>query len=483
MSVTIDLDSFFGPDALAEAYRKYKDSKTDRYPPHQVKIPTGADGITWQNFERGLRPRVEAISRLVLDGRYRFFPMREVGFDKPGGGVRIISVASIRDALVHRQLYEALYDEAEKLFRAPGLTLVSYAYRRRKSAPLAAQRIWGSIQEGYHHAYEADIRSFFDGLSHDRLMSIVDGWLGPDTTVRALVWRYIRTDRVPSDSYPSGAGLERYFMTEKPKRLPRLAGVPQGGALSGLLSNLYLHEFDRWVVQDLVSQHDLRYYRYADDFVMLTRDREASEALHGPVATKLDRDLKLEIHPPPEKTGVRDLSSEGLDFVGFHVTDSCVRVRQRNIQRFREGFLESLESEPGLKSSSNRWVDRLRLAVRYKVNPKITGPEPRMCEQCGLPLERRRSWIAFFAPPLTSVGQIKGLDRWMRKQVYKYFRDRYRVRVERKHLRDVGMKSLVGEYYRVKKGSAELCDCGEAAQPDATDEIDLPPGEATEEPV
>jgi RNA-directed DNA polymerase len=479
VSVLINLDAYFNVDALTEAYHRYKDSKTDRYHPEIVRIPTGADGITWQNFERGLKYRVEAISRLVLGGTYLFFPMREVGIEKPNGGVRILSVASVRDALVHRQLYEALYDEAETIFRGPGFNKVSFAYRRGKSAPLAAQRIWQSIRSGYNYAYEADIRSFFDTLSHGRLMSLIDAWLGRDTIARTLLWRYIRTDRVPYNSYPHGAGLERYFMTRKPRRVPRVAGVPQGGALSGLLANLYLHEFDRWVVEDLASRFDVRYYRYADDFVILTRDRKTSEALHGPVRTKLDQHLRLEIHPPSEKTGVRDLSNEGLNFVGFHFTDRYVRVRETNIRRFRESLLESLKSEPDLKSNSGGWMEHLQLAVQYRVNPKITGPDPRRCEECGLPVERRRSWIAFFAPPLTGVGQIKELDRWMRKQVYKYFRDRYRVRLDRKHLRSAGMKSLASEYYRVRQGPAGLCTCDQTSHPDVrkTTLSDADPGE------
>jgi RNA-directed DNA polymerase len=471
MSVHIDLDSFFSPDALVEAYYRYKDSKTDRYDPQKIKICTGADGITWQNFERGLEPRVQAISRLVLDGSYRFFPMREVGFDKPGGGVRTISVASIRDVLVHRQLYEALYDEAERIFRAPGADAVSFAYRRGKSATLAAQGIWESIQDGYHYAYEADIRSFFDTLSHDRLISLIDSWLGPDTIPRTLLWRYIRTDRVPQYSYPRGAELEKHFATKKPKRVPRVAGVPQGGALSGLLANLYLDEFDRWVVEDLGRRRDISYYRYADDFVILTRSREASEALHGPISAKLDEDLQLEIHPLSEKTGVRNLSDEGLDFVGFHFTVTDVKVRMETVERFKRRFMESLAGEPDLKSRSNHWMVRLKLAIRWCVNPKITGPTPRQCEKCGLPTEPRRSWIACFAPAVTDVRQLKDLDRWMRKQLYKHFRDRYRVRVDRKYLRSLGMKSLVAEYYRLREQPTELCSCDQVPQLDVTEEI------------
>jgi RNA-directed DNA polymerase len=260
MPAMINLDPFFMPEALKDCYKRYKASKTDRYEPDRIKIPMGADGVTWQNFERNLDKNVGYISHRVANGSYLFYPLREKEMKKPDDGVRIISIAGIRDALVQRQLYEALYKSAETMFAKPKLDKVSFAYRRGKSAPEAAHRIWQSFRrDSYGYAFDADIRKFFDTLDHNRLMELIETWVGRDTIVGTLLWRYIRTDRVPYDSYPHGPGWQKYFMSNKPQRIPRLQGVPQGGVLSGMLANLYLREFDRWVVEELSQQFDLRY--------------------------------------------------------------------------------------------------------------------------------------------------------------------------------------------------------------------------------
>jgi RNA-directed DNA polymerase len=383
---------------------------------------------------------------------------------KPDDGVRIISIAGIRDALVQRQLYEALYKSAETMFAKPKLDKVSFAYRRGKSAPEAAHRIWQSFRrDSYGYAFDADIRKFFDTLDHNRLMELIETWVGRDTIVGTLLWRYIRTDRVPYDSYPHGPGWQKYFMSNKPQRIPRLQGVPQGGVLSGMLANLYLREFDRWVVEELSQQFDLRYYRYADDFVILTRHEQDAAALYDPVDNKL-KDLLLELHP--DKTQVSVISNGDLIFVGFHFMQDRVRVREENIQRFKDRFLKALAREPTLRSDSYHWTERLKLTIRWYVNPKILGPEPELCETCGLPKERRRSWMAFFAPVVSDEDQFRQLDRWMRGRICKHFRDRYRVRLGRKELREAGMKSLVNEYYRLRKMPVTLCTCSSSSEQD-----------------
>jgi RNA-directed DNA polymerase len=163
MSSVINLEPYFSCEGIESAYWRYKESKTDRYKPQKIAIPMGADGITWQDFERNLVRNATNISRRVLNGSYQFYPLREVEVKKPSGDMRILSIASIRDALVQRQLYEALYKSAETMFARPGLDRVSSAYRKGKSAPDAALRIWRSFKrDGYGYALDADIQKFFD---------------------------------------------------------------------------------------------------------------------------------------------------------------------------------------------------------------------------------------------------------------------------------------------------------------------------------
>jgi len=460
----IDLATHFKPDAIQDAYQKYKKEKTDRFDPSKITIPMGADGITWQDFEHNLSANARNISRRVLNGTYQFYPFREVDIPKPDGGKRTLSIASIRDALVQRQLYEALYKSAETMFAQPKFDKVSFAYRRGKSAPYVANLIWRSFkQSNYTYAFDADIRKFFDTLDHDRLNLLIEDWVGANTIEGKLLWRFIRTDKVPYNSYPHGQGWKKYFMTTKPVRVSRSEGVPQGGVLSGLLANLYLYEFDQWVINELGLQFNIRYYRYADDFVILTRCQQDAREIYGlngiengPVTVKL-QEIFLKIHP--DKTDIKHISSQGLNFVGFEFTNNKVRARPRNIQRFKNRFIVALFKEPSLKSKSKQWQKRLSLTVRFCINPKIVGYEPDICDICGLPKESRRNWAAFFSAVVSDVDQLRQIDRWMRKKVSKYFRDRYRTRLRRKDFRKAGMKSLVGEYYRQRNSQTELCHC------------------------
>lgn len=467
MPDSVDLTEWFSISAIENAYQKLKVSKTDRYKPHVIKIPMGADGVTWQDFEKDFPQNAANISRRVLNGSYQFYALRQVKVPKdeakPEGEQRSLAIASIRDALTQIQLYGALYESAERLFSIPKVNNVSFAYRKGRSAPRAAQQIWSSFKrDGYRFAFDADIRGFFDNLNHDRMMALVDGWVGRTTVPGKLLWRYLRTEMVPFEAYPhpkKNRDWRSYFKHHKGPRRPRWEGtpkgVPQGGVLSGMMANLYLHEFDCWVMDSLSQQFDLRYFRYADDFVILARTREDACAVWEPVREKL-AELHLELHPV--KTSVKCIPEDGLEFLGFHFSEHLVRAKQVNIEKFRLRFMKALRKEKGFRYRRPSWRERLNKAIEFCVNPKVLGPEPEQCEVCGLPRDRRRNWMAFFAATVTDIDQLRQLDRWMRKQICRYFRDNYRVRLGVKHLRLAGMKSLVHEYYRQREAASPNCN-------------------------
>ena len=206
---------------------------------------------------------------------------------------------------------------------------------------------------------------------------------------------------------------------------------------------------------------DLRYFRYADDFVILVKERDVAESLKVPVQEKLSQDLLVELHTDPEKTKISEIVSGELEFVGFHFTRDKVRARKSNIKKFKRRFRFALIGETKYMSDSYNWEPRLNITISYCVNPRILGLDPEPCPDCGLPMTGKRNWMAFFAKAVTDEDQLKQLDRWMRKQVSKYFRNTYRKRLKRKDLRKAGMKSLVGEYYQLQKGAPSFCQCSE----------------------
>ncbi|MCT7963478.1 reverse transcriptase domain-containing protein [Laspinema sp. D1] len=199
MSKLIDdkLCQYFHPKKVEEAFLRYKEAKHDVFT-EEIRIPMGADGISSKTFEKELSRRCQFISKRVIHGTYLFYPFREVNIPKPSGQERVLAIATIRDVLVQKILYELLYEEVEKLFKAtPKLDRVSCAYRKGKSASSAARLIHNYIQSGFHFSLDADIVKFFDVIAHDRLISIIQNLFGHETRVSTLLRRFIKTSGIP----------------------------------------------------------------------------------------------------------------------------------------------------------------------------------------------------------------------------------------------------------------------------------------------
>jgi RNA-directed DNA polymerase len=216
----------------------------------------------------------------------------------------------------------------------------SYGYRPKRSATQALERIRKTFMAGNAWVLELDIRSYFDSIDHERLMGYV-GLRVSDQRVLKLIRKWLK------------AGVMEDGMTRE-----TVAGTPQGGVISPLLANIYLHVLDEvWVEQgygELV--------RYADDAVVMCRTRAEAEAALELVRNVLT-DLGLELHP--EKTRIVDLREgrEGFDFLGchFHARVSG-RLLERGIRRYY------LQRWPSIRS-----MKRVRLRVKELTGRKRVG--------------------------------------------------------------------------------------------------------------
>ncbi len=450
----------FSPDSLREFYFEYKSRKTDHFQPNQIEIQMGADGVTYEAFEKELDRNVNFISKKVLSGSYLFYPFREVEIDKPGGGKRTLSIASIRDVIVQQQLYNSIYPVMDRLFRHPFVNHVSFAYRKGRSAPQAASYVHNYLKKGYIYALDADIVKYFDSIPHEALLNLLKIHLGENSITYKLTRRFILTDRVPYSTYRRRRCGRLYgkeiFRKIKPDRKRREKGVPQGGVLSGMLANLYLHEFDRWIMKEVSRQIPLRYVRYADDFVILTRTPEKLEPLRRKVASKLS-DIGLELHTDTAKTRLVNVADDDLRFVGFRFSLTDISVRERNIQKFKTRFTDKIYSDSSWNISFRNKEKRLRALTTRKLNYKILGIPEEKCSECDLPVNSKpKSWMGFFAV-VTNTDQLRGLDKWIRAEIAKYFLQQYNYRIKRKMLRKAGLASIEQEYYRIRK--IKPCEC------------------------
>ncbi len=381
------LEMILSPTNLNLAYQKVK----------QNKGSSGVDKMEVESLSGYLAQHKDNLIDTILKGKYRPNPVRRVEIPKEDGKMRSLGIPTVVD----RVIQQAISQELGKLYE-PKFSAHSYGFRPKRNAHQGLEKCKEYITEGYAYAVDMDLEKFFDTVNHSKLIELLSRTV-KDNRVVSLIHRYLN----------GGVQIGQTFE-------PSNEGVPQGGPLSPLLSNIMLNELDKEL-----EQRGHKFVRYADDFLILCKSKRGSERVMTSITNFIENKLYLKVNR--EKSQVA--STRGIKFLGYSfykLKGKCrLRVHPKSITKMKAKLKE-------LTSRSNGWGNERR---KESLSQYIKG------------------WINYFK--LADMKKILlRIDEWYRRRlrmvIWKQWK---RIRTKMTNLIKLGVKkSKAYEWANTRKG-------------------------------
>jgi len=381
------LEQILSPTNLNLAFKKVKSNEGSG----------GVDKMEVESLKDYLVENKEMIKMSILGGKYRPNPVRRVEIPKDNNKKRKLGIPTVVDRVIQQAIHQILSPIYERQFSDN-----SYGFRPRRSAHQALQQCKSNITAGYKYAVDMDLEKFFDKVNQSKLIEILSRTI-KDGRVISLIHKYLNAGVMVGGKFE-----------------PTKLGVPQGGPLSPLLSNIMLNELDK----ELESRGH-RFVRYADDLVIFTKSNRSANRVLISIVSFIEKKLQLKVNR--QKTQVSYVSR--IKFLGyaFYVNKGQGRllVHPKSITKMKERIRV-------LTSRSNGWGNARR---KEKLTAFIRG------------------WVNYF-----KLADMKSLllniDEWYRRRlrmvIWKQWK---RIRTRLRNLIKLGVpKHKAWEFANTRKG-------------------------------
>lgn len=302
----------------------------------QVKRNQGSGGV--DKMEVGslrdyLVVHKDELIATILRGTYRPNPVRRVEIPEENGQTRQLGIPTVVDRVIQQAIAQVLIPVYEPQFSGH-----SYGFRPRRNAHQALQKCRDYITAGYGYAVDLDLERFFDQVNHSKLIEVLSRTI-KDGRVVSLIHRYLNAGVQIGISYESSE-----------------LGVPQGGPLSPLLSNIMLNELDKELA---IRGH--KFVRYADDLVILCKSKRGADRVMGTTVRFIEAKLLLKVNKEKSQT----VPVSKLKFLGYSFYKSKgegrLRIHPKSVSKMKAKLKE-------LTSRSNGWgYDRRKEALRQYI--------------------------------------------------------------------------------------------------------------------
>jgi group II intron reverse transcriptase/maturase len=323
------------------------------------------DGMSVKELPAHLKENRDALAAALCNGKYLPQPILGVFIPKNNGKKRLLGIPTVTDRWLQQAVSQVIMPMFEFEFKEH-----SYGFRPNRNAHQAVQQAQEYINEGYQHIVDIDLKNFFDEVEHCLLLQLLYRKVKCPLTLR-LIRKWLRAPIMING-----------------KLTKRRKGVPQGSPLSPLLSNIMLHELDKQL-----EKQELRYVRYADDFSIYAKTRQAARKVGNNIYLFLKNKLRLPINR--EKSGIR--KPVNFEILGY---------------KFVSMYEKGAKGKYQLVATTKSWntLKRKLKAITKKTVPKTFDERIKQLKQVC------RGWLNYFRMG-SLTGKLGDLDSWLRNRL------------------------------------------------------------------